>query len=78
MAFQVWVMGMTIIALLNESIPHLIAAFLTHILATTWSGFQIYSTYQFRKEFQQATSKAESCDTNVLPDYWSQRNAAEV
>jgi len=32
MAFQVWVMGMTIIALLNESIPHLIAAFFTHDL----------------------------------------------
>ena len=76
MGFRIWVMDMTITALLNES--HLIAAFLTHILATTWSGFQIYNTYQFRKEFQQATSKTESCDTNVLPNYWSQRNAAEV
>jgi len=73
MAFQIRVMGMTIIALLNESIP-LIAAFLIHILVTTWSGFQIYSTHQFGQDFQQTSSKAESCGVNLCR---SQRNAAE-
>ena len=56
---------MKIIALLNESIPHFITASFTHILATTWSGFQVYSIYQFRQDLRQTTSKAESCGVNL-------------
>jgi hypothetical protein len=78
MAFQIWVMGMSVIALMNESIPHLFAVLVTHLLATAWSGFQIYNTRQFREEFQQETIKADSCNINLLPSYWVQRNAAEV
>lgn len=78
MAFQIWVMGMSVIALMNESIPHVFAVLITHVLATTWSGFQIYNTHEFRKDFQQNTSNPDSCNMNLLPSYWSQRNAAEV
>ena len=78
MAFQVWVMGMAVIALLNESIPHIIAVAITHLLATAWSVFQIFNTQQFREDFQKKTSPADVCDANLLPNYWSQRNPAEV
>ena len=57
---------MTITVLLNESIPHLITTFFTHILATTWSGFQVYSIYQFRQDLRQTTSKAESTSAELL------------
>lgn len=78
MAFQIWVMGMSVIALMNESIPHIFAVLITHVLATTWSGFQISNTRQFSQNFQQTTRNADSCNVNLLPGYWSQRNAAEV
>ena len=78
MAFQIWVMGMSVIALMNESIPHIFVVLITHVLATTWSGFQISNTRQFNQSFQQTTLKADSCNINLLPSYWSQRNAAEV
>jgi hypothetical protein len=78
MAFQIWVMGMSVIALMNESIPHIFVVLITHILATTWSGFQISNTRQFNQTFQQTTLKADSCNVNLLPSYWSQRNAAEI
>ena len=79
MAFQVWVMSMSVIALLNESIPHIVSAFITHVLATTWSGFQIYNTHQFKEAYLQATDTPDRCNgVDVLPSYWSQRNAAEV
>jgi len=78
MAFQIWVMGMSVIALMSESIPHLFAVLVTHVLATTWSGFQIYNTREFREDFQEKTLQADSCNANLLPSYWSQRGAAEV
>jgi hypothetical protein len=48
LAFQVWVLGMSLVALLNESIPHTLAALLTHLLATTWSVYQIFNTRSFQ------------------------------
>lgn len=48
LAFQVWVLGMSIVALLNESIPHTLAALLTHILATAWSVYQLFNTKNFQ------------------------------
>lgn len=51
LAFQVWVLGMSIVALLNESIPHTLAALLTHLLATAWSVYQIFNTKNFQVRF---------------------------
>ena len=48
LAFQTWVLGMSLVALLNESIPHTLAALLTHLLATAWSVYQIFNTRTFQ------------------------------
>jgi len=78
-AFQIWVLGMSVVAILNESIPHIIASLLTHLLATAWSGYQLYNTALFREEFQRSTIDSRRCgDVNLLPGYWQQRNAAEI
>ncbi|KAJ7169468.1 hypothetical protein C8R46DRAFT_897285 [Mycena filopes] len=80
-AFQFWVLGMSLVALLNESIPHIIASLLTHVLATGWSGFQISHTASFKKNFEQFITKG-ACNgdkvPSLLPDYWNQRSAAEI
>lgn len=77
LAFQFWVLGMSIVALLNESIPHIIAAVLTHLSATAWSGFQVYDTRTFHKDFKKLTTDGP-CHVNLLPNYWSSRAHAEI
>ncbi|RPD63261.1 hypothetical protein L227DRAFT_522304 [Lentinus tigrinus ALCF2SS1-6] len=76
-AFQIWLLGMSLVALLNESIPHVVASLLTHILATAWGGFQISNTEVFHKKFTALTTKG-ACGINLLPDYWKNRNNAEI
>ncbi|KAJ6626849.1 hypothetical protein B0H10DRAFT_1996874 [Mycena sp. CBHHK59/15] len=78
-SFQFWVLGMSTVALLNESIPHIIASLLTHVLATGWSAFQIYHTANFRKNFNQFITHG-ACDgvPSLLPTYWKDRAAAEI
>ncbi|KAI0670209.1 hypothetical protein C8Q78DRAFT_1039658 [Trametes maxima] len=76
-AFQIWLLGMSLVALLNESIPHVIASMLTHILATAWGGFQIYNTEVFHKRFTNLTTEG-SCGINLLPNYWKERSNAEI
>jgi uncharacterized membrane protein YeaQ/YmgE (transglycosylase-associated protein family) len=74
LAFQVWTLSMSIVAILNESIPHVIAAFLTHCLGTAWSGFQIWHTAAFRSEFNRLTRDGACNGINFLPGIWGPRD----
>ncbi|KIK99777.1 hypothetical protein PAXRUDRAFT_822394 [Paxillus rubicundulus Ve08.2h10] len=77
-AFQVWALGMSIVALLNESVPHTIASLLTHMVATAWAGFQVFNTAQFRRDFAEVTTNGACHPINLLPSYWQSRAAAEI
>lgn len=83
-SFHVWVLGMSIVALLNESVPHILASFFTHVAATAWAGFQIYSTEVFRKKFNRLILDGACRDpVDLVPDswdagYWSLRRNSEV
>ncbi|CUA72470.1 Cation channel sperm-associated protein 2 [Rhizoctonia solani] len=76
--FQFWVLGMSIVALLNESVPHIIAAFLTHLLTTGWSIFQLAQTAHFRSEFNRLTTHGACGGVNLLPFYWKTRMNIEI
>ncbi|KAG8220055.1 hypothetical protein J3R82DRAFT_1072 [Butyriboletus roseoflavus] len=76
--FQIWLLGMSIVAILNESVPHTIASLLTHLVATGWAGFQIYNSAQFRSDFAGMTTNGACHPINLLPNYWQSRSAAEI
>ncbi|KAJ1310153.1 hypothetical protein OPQ81_006898 [Rhizoctonia solani] len=76
--FQFWVLGMSVVALLNESVPHVIAAFLTHLLTTGWSIFQLLQTAYFRSEFNRLTTHGACGGVNLLPVYWKMRVNVEI
>lgn len=76
-AFQFWVLGISIVAILNESIPHIIASLFTHMVATGWGVFQIVHTNQFRSSFSRLITNG-ACGVNILPTYWGPRRVAEI
>lgn len=76
--FQVWVLGMSVVALLNESIPHILASLLTHILATAWAIYQIFHTMDFQRTFKKVISQGACNGTNLLSTYWKDRAMAEI
>jgi hypothetical protein len=75
--FQIWVLGMSLVALLNESIPHILASLATHMIATGWAAFQIQHTAQFREDFNRVITNG-ACDASLLPHYWDARAKAEL
>ncbi|KAH9968726.1 hypothetical protein BC827DRAFT_276462 [Russula dissimulans] len=77
LTFQFWVLGMSLVAVLNESIPHIMATVLTHLSATAWGAFQIYSTDVFHDNFRRLTTDG-ACGINLLPRYWTLRAQAEI
>ncbi|KAI0803144.1 hypothetical protein BC629DRAFT_1591233 [Irpex lacteus] len=76
--FSFWVLGMSLVALLNESPPHIIASFLTHCLATGWSAFQLTNTQTFKKDFTRLATRGACQGVNLLPTYWTQRAQFEI
>jgi len=77
-AFQFWVLGMSIVAILNESIPHILASLVTHMMATSWAGFQIKHTANLRSDFNRVITKGACNGTSLLPNYWHDRGTAEI
>jgi hypothetical protein len=69
-AFQIWVLGMSMVALLNESVPHILASFFTHLAATAWAGFQLYSTQTFHSQFDLLITDGTCRSTDLVPSYW--------
>ncbi|KDQ20440.1 hypothetical protein BOTBODRAFT_26445 [Botryobasidium botryosum FD-172 SS1] len=77
-AFQFWAFSMSIVALLNESTPHVIASLTTHMLATGWAAFQLASTASFKQEFRRITVDGACDGVNLLPSFWTNRGDAEI
>lgn len=44
-------MGMSCVAIFHESIPHVWATFITHLIAALWSAFQLWSTHAFKANY---------------------------
>ncbi|TFK57635.1 hypothetical protein OE88DRAFT_1651480 [Heliocybe sulcata] len=77
-AFQIWVLGMSIVAILNESIPHIVASLLTHALATAWAAFAVSDTAVFHAQFNRLTAEGPCKQPSLLPAYWKARGDAEI
>jgi len=76
--FQIWTLGMSIVAILNESVPHILASLLTHLVATAGTAFQLFNTNQFREQFSYLTTDGACQPLNLLPDYWHSRASVEI
>jgi len=77
-AFQFWVLGMSVVAVLNESIPHILASLVTHLMATAWAAFQITHTANFRHDFNRIITHGACKNISLLPHYWDARGKAEI
>ena len=76
-AFQFWVLGMSLVALLNESIPHIIASLVTHLSSVAWGAFQLSQTQLFHDDYNKVITRGV-CQVNFLPTYWKARANVEI
>jgi len=90
--FQIWVMVMSCVAILHESIPHVWATFIMHLTAALWSALQLWSTRIFRANYSRLIMGVNdpngylgrlrgpgACDgQDLLPAYFKPRMDAEL
>jgi len=71
-------LAMSIIALMNESIPHIIASLVTHLMATAWAVFQTAHAANFHSNFNRVITNGACKGISLLPNYWYARRQAEI
>ncbi|CUA74842.1 Protein FMP27, mitochondrial [Rhizoctonia solani] len=76
--FQVWLFGMSIVAILNESVPHMAAGLFTQALSTGWSAFQMARSASFQARYNEVIVRGACSGVDVLPGYFAHRRADEI
>jgi hypothetical protein len=76
--YYIWLFALAFIAIINESIPHLVAACLASVIAVVWSVFQVLRTQAFQKQFDRFITQGACDGVQLLPNYWKQRSSVEI
>ncbi|KAJ2936793.1 hypothetical protein H1R20_g317, partial [Candolleomyces eurysporus] len=76
--FQLWLFTVGLVAILNESLPHLGAALIGHILGGAWASSRISSTKEMAKIYRE-TIVPRACDNvDLLGSWWDLRLAHTI
>lgn len=85
---QIWIFGLGFAALVNDSVPHLVAACIGYVSVATWSLVQLIDFYNFRTQYDRLIKgvglpnsvngnlgRVGACDgQDFLPKYFEQQN----
>ncbi|KAI5120283.1 hypothetical protein M0805_005340 [Coniferiporia weirii] len=71
LVFQVWLLGISIVTVLNESIPHLVTVLITHGLSSAWSVYLVSRTGRFENLYNTLVVEDACSGTDLIPNYWS-------
>lgn len=76
---QVWLLVLSYIAVIYDSVPYMLAMIVSRILATAWSAFEIWQTLNIERQFGQLLFGQDSpCNINIYPAYFSTRIGYEI
>ncbi|KAF9529038.1 hypothetical protein CPB83DRAFT_279871 [Crepidotus variabilis] len=73
LAFNFWLFILALTTVVNESIPHLFAAFLGHVLGTGWAAYRFYSTCNLMHRYQDYIVPQACGGVDILKGWWDGR-----
>lgn len=78
-ALQFWLFGISVIAMMYDSVPHVLAVLITRITLTAWSVYALWRTGWQQSVFQQMIeSPSTPCSAAMFGDYFSTRIMYEI
>ncbi|KAJ4481038.1 hypothetical protein J3R30DRAFT_3700592 [Lentinula aciculospora] len=73
LTFQVWLLLLSFVTILNESLPHLGAAIAGHVLVTAWAGYRLNNTYKLQGQYQTLIVQQACNGADFLGSWWNVR-----
>ncbi|KAL5512610.1 hypothetical protein ACEPAG_3263 [Sanghuangporus baumii] len=74
---EFWLLGISVFAVMYDSIPHLLAGFFMRILSTVWSAYEIWRTHDINGRFDALITNG-ACGVDLFPRYFSLRVAVQI
>ncbi|KAG5640977.1 hypothetical protein DXG03_006470 [Asterophora parasitica] len=76
---QFWLFSISLVAVLNDSVPHTLAVLATRALVTAWSAFAVWRTpYIQEKLTEMIFEDGTPCAVDLWPEYWRVRAGYEI
>ncbi|PPQ64909.1 hypothetical protein CVT24_008249 [Panaeolus cyanescens] len=71
--FQIWLLILSVITIVQESIPHLGAAFFGHVLGTAWSSYRLRSTVVMMQLYRTQIVPGACGGIDLVGNWWEIR-----
>ncbi|KAJ7041225.1 hypothetical protein C8F04DRAFT_1080663 [Mycena alexandri] len=78
LTYQIWLFTMSVMTLLNESLPHLFAGFAARLLATAWGGFRVQGNINLYTTYLNVITTGKCNGFDPMGDWWSDSAPNEV
>ncbi|TFK37643.1 hypothetical protein BDQ12DRAFT_150777 [Crucibulum laeve] len=76
---QFWLLAISTLAIVNDSVPHTLAVLITRGLITGWSIYAVWRTQYYKDIFQEIISKPGTpCSLELFSPYFQTRTAYEI
>ncbi|KAJ7468593.1 hypothetical protein FB451DRAFT_1400957 [Mycena latifolia] len=78
LAYQIWLFSLSIVTLLNESLPHLFAGLAARVLATAWAGFRVRGNNNLFETYTHVINAGACGGFDPMGNWWYENGAHEI
>ncbi|KAF8890623.1 hypothetical protein BD779DRAFT_1516082 [Infundibulicybe gibba] len=77
--FQFWLLSISLMAIMFDSVPHILAVLGSRVILTAWSAYSVWRTNLREGEFRELMwNQGTPCSVNIFPEYFPTRRAYEI
>ncbi|KAF7326873.1 hypothetical protein MVEN_02581200 [Mycena venus] len=78
LVFQVYLLTLSVVTVLNESLPHLLAGLAARVLATAWASFRVKGNMNLLDTYYHVVSAGKCDGYDPLRSWWNQSASHEI
>lgn len=76
---QIWLFGLSIMAMMYDSVPHVLTVFIVRLSLTAWSTYELWRTgWQQSIFYQMYEESGTPCSVNMFVEYFATRVLYEI
>uniref|UniRef100_A0A8H8CFA3 Uncharacterized protein n=1 Tax=Psilocybe cubensis TaxID=181762 RepID=A0A8H8CFA3_PSICU len=71
---QFWLLAISFLAILNDSVPHILSVLMTRFISTAWSSYSVWRGQAFSANFQELIGDPGTpCSLDIFQSFWGSR-----
>ncbi|KAF8870641.1 hypothetical protein CPB84DRAFT_1801795 [Gymnopilus junonius] len=76
---QFWLLAISFLAILNDSVPHLLSVLMTHTISAAWAVYATWRNPHFKEHFQEILADPGTpCSLDMFTSFWERRQSLEI